>query len=211
MRLSTICRLCAPAVLAVLLCAGPAPAADDAHGAGDGHGEKGGGLDFTGIKRYDLGIYTLIVFGVLLFVLSKYAWPQIKVGLEKREQNILSALEQARKDRAEAADLMARAKKELDETSAKVRGMLDEARKDAEELKAAKVEEGAKEAQAERERAKRETEADRAALTKEVQQRAVELAVLIASKALRQQISLQNSSALLDESIAELTANANRA
>src|SRR5947208_1091831 len=59
-------------------------AAHDAH--------KGGGLDFTGIKRYDLGIYTLIVFGILMFVLSKYAWPHIKSGLEKRETNILSAL-----------------------------------------------------------------------------------------------------------------------
>src|SRR5947208_1940967 len=45
-----------------------------------GHGGEKGGLDFTGIKRYDLGIYTLIVFGLLLFVLSRYAWPHISEG-----------------------------------------------------------------------------------------------------------------------------------
>src|SRR4029450_6666981 len=42
----------------------------------DGHGNKSGGVGFAGI-RYDLGIYTLIVFGILMFVLSKYAWPHI--------------------------------------------------------------------------------------------------------------------------------------
>src|SRR5947209_2564830 len=51
----------------------------------DSHGE-GGMLDklaFTGIKRWDLGIYTLIVFALLMFILAKYAWPNIKSGLEK--------------------------------------------------------------------------------------------------------------------------------
>ncbi|MBN9121646.1 MAG: F0F1 ATP synthase subunit B [Planctomycetes bacterium] len=216
MRLSTVYRLCAVALLALLVSGAPVPAASAPAHAGDPvhdaeHGGKGGGLDFTGIKRYDLGIYTLIVFGILLFVLSKYAWPNIKAGLEKRESTILSALDEAKKDRAEAADLLARAKKELDATAAKVGAMLDEARKDAEALKAAKAEEGARDAQAERDRAKREVEADRAALTKDVQHQAVELAVLIATKALRQQVSVENQSRLLDESIAELKANANRA
>ena len=173
--------MCAIALFATLVLAAPALAAD---GHGDEHG--GGVLDklkFTGIQRYDLGIYTLIVFGLLIFVLAKFAWPHIKTGLEKREANILTALDQAKKDRVEATELLARAKKELDETAAKVRAMLDEARKDAEALKVAKTEEGVKDAQAERERGKREAEADRAALAKELQRQVVELATMIATKA----------------------------
>jgi F-type H+-transporting ATPase subunit b len=212
MRLSTVFRLCAIAVLVVLVLSVPARAASESHEAppGDAHGDahKKGGLDFTGIKRYDLGIYTLIVFAILLVVLAKYAWPNIRAGLEKREASILGALDQAKKDRAEAADLLARAKKELDETAAKVRAMLDDARKDADALKAAKAEEATKDAQATKEQAKREAEGERAALTKAVQQQAVELAVLIATKALRQQVSIQDQSNLLDESIAELKTNA---
>jgi F-type H+-transporting ATPase subunit b len=223
MRLSIVGRLCALALVVVFALAAaaaaddpahpgdkPAPAGDTAHG--DAHGEKkGGGLDFTGIKRYDLGIYTLIVFGILMLVLSKYAWPHIRSGLEKREANILGALDLARKERTESAELLAKAKKELDETAAKVRAMLDEARRDADALKAAETEKGQKDAQAERDRAKREAEADKAALMKEIQQQAVELAVLIASKALRQQVSIDGQRKLLDESIAELKANANLA
>jgi F-type H+-transporting ATPase subunit b len=205
MQVALIGRLFVLAAVAALVFAAPALAAD-AHG----HGEGGGILDkmkFTGIHRWDLGLYTLIVFGLLMLILSWKAWPQIRAGLEKRELTITSALDEARKDRAAAAELMAQAKKELDATAGKVKEMLDEARRDAEALKAAKTEEGAKEAQAERDRAKREVEQERAALTKDIQQQAVELAVLIATKALRQQVSVDQQARLLDESIAELKAN----
>jgi len=57
---------------------GPAESMAETHGHGE---KKKGGLDFTGFKRYDLGIYTLIVFGLLLLVLSKFAWPHIAEGL----------------------------------------------------------------------------------------------------------------------------------
>lgn len=205
MQLALIGRLFALAAFAALVLAAPALAADS-----HGHGEGGGILDkmkFTGIHRWDLGVYTLIVFALLMLILSWKAWPQIRAGLEKREANITSALDEAKKERAAAAELMAKAKAELDATAGKVKEMLDEARRDADALKAAKTEEGAKEAQAERDRAKREVEQERAALSKDIQQQAVELAVLIATKALRQQVSVDQQTRLLDESIAELKAN----
>jgi F-type H+-transporting ATPase subunit b len=212
MRLAPMSRLCVFALFAVLVCAVPALAAD-AHGGGGEHG--GGGmldkLEFTGIKRWDLGIYTLIVFGLLMFVLSKYAWPHIKSGLEKRESNILGALEEAKKERAEATALLARAKKDLDETAVKVAALLADARKDAEALKAAETEKGVKDAQAERERAKRDAETHLETMKKDLTQQVVELAALIASKALRKEVTLENQRELLDESIAELKASANKA
>lgn len=201
MRLAPLCRLLALAVLIVLALAEPALAAD-------AHGEKKGGLDFTGIKRYDLGIYTLIVFGLLILVLSKFAWPHIREGLEKREANIRSTLDEARKDRAEAMALLASAKKELDETAAKVRAMLDEARRDAESLKLAETEKGVKDAQAERERGKRDAALEKEAKSKELQQEVIHLAALIASKALRQQVTIENQHKILSESIAELNSQA---
>ena len=199
-------RLFALAALAVLVFAVPALAADT-HAA-----EKaGGGLDFTGIKRWDLGIYTLVVFFILLGVLYKFAWPNIKLGLERRETNIRSALDEARKDRADAEVRLADAKRQLAEAAQQAKAILDEARKDAETLRAEQREAGVKDAEAERERAKRETASKQEVMTKEVQQQAVELAVLIASKALRQQVTIQNQNDLLDQSIAELKSNASRA
>ncbi len=211
MRIASHYKLFALAALVVLVYALPVLAAADPHAPADAHGEKKGGLDFTGIKRWDLGIYTLVVFGLLMFIVNKFAWPHIKTGLEKRETNIRSALDEARKDRADAEARLTDAKKQLAEAAQQAKAILDEARKDADALRAEQREAGVKDAEAERERAKRETASKQEAMTKEVQQQAVELAVLIATKAIRQQVTIQNQSDLLNESIAELKTNASRA
>jgi F-type H+-transporting ATPase subunit b len=209
MRLALMCRLCVLALFAVLLFSAPALAAD-AHGHSGG--EKPGMLDkleFTGIKRWDLGLYTLIVFGLLMLILSKYAWPHIKKGLEQREAKIIGAIEQARQDAAVAKTELEAARKELAKAAQEARAILDEARKDADALKLAKVEEGTKEAQAERDRAKREVETRMEVMKKELIQEVAELAALMATKALRRQVTLENQRELLDESLAELKATVN--
>ena len=176
-----------------------------AAGTESGHGE-GGGLEFTGIKRYDLGIYTLIVFGILMLVLAKFAWPHMREGLERRESNIKSALEQARQGQAEATALLSQAKRELDETASKVKAMLDEARRDADALRADQREAGVKDAQAERERAKREIEAAKDVALKDIYEQSVRLAALMSEKALRRSVSPEDHRRLLDETLADLKA-----
>jgi F-type H+-transporting ATPase subunit b len=241
MRLALSCRLFAVAAVAALAAAGTALAdKDDKHdpkakptlfvehdghhhpateaqikaaaaALGD-HGHKGeGGLSFTGIKRWDLGIYTLIVFGLLLFIVIKFAWPHIKEGLEKRETNIRSALDQAKQEQAAAAALLGTAKKEVDDAAAKVKAMLDEARRDADALRVTEREAGAKDAAAERERAKREIDAAKDAALKDIYEQAVKLASLMSEKALRRNVSAEDHRRLLDESIAELKSGASKA
>ena len=192
------------ALVVVLLLAAPAVAADP-------HGEKKGGLDFTGLKRYDLGIYTIVVFCLLVFVVTKYAWPHIKTGLEKREQTIRGALEEARKDRDEARTALEQARKQLAEASMQAKGILDEARRDAEvvrdDLRAA----GEKAAQSIKQNAQREIAAEKDALLKDVYEQAVKLAALMSEKALQRAVSAEDHRRLLDESIAELNQSANRA
>jgi len=202
MRFSSICPLVVLAVLAVLVLADPAlaAAAADPHA----HPEKKGGLDFTGIQRWDLGIYTLIVFGLLIAILSIFAWPAIKEGLEKREATIRNAHEEIKKDREEAKAALVEAKKQLDATALQIKGMLDEARRDADALKVTEREAGVKDAAAERERAKREIDAAKDAALKEIYEQAVKLAALMSEKALQRSISAEDHRRLLDESIAEL-------
>ena len=43
----------------------------------------------------DLGLWTLVVFVLLLFVLGRFAWPKMIEGLKKREDRIRGALEEA--------------------------------------------------------------------------------------------------------------------
>jgi hypothetical protein len=62
-------------------------------------GRRAGGV-FAG----DVGnaLWTLVIFGSVVFVLGKFAWKPILNGLQAREAFIRESLEEARRDRAEA-------------------------------------------------------------------------------------------------------------
>ena len=157
-----------------------------------------------GLKRYDLGIYTLIVFGLLIAILGKFAWPNIAAGLKKREAVILGAREEAAKSKAEAEDLRAKLQKDYAEAQDKIRAMLDEARRDSEALRTTEREAGARDAQAERDRARREIQTEKDAALQELYQQAVQLASLMSSKTIRRELSADDHRKLLDESLAEI-------
>ena len=185
----------------------PDPIIVDAHG----HGEKKGGLDFTGIKRYDLGIYTLIVFGLLLFVLSKFAWPHIAEGLKKREAAIIGAREEAAIAKKEAEELRAKLQKDYAEAQDKIRAMLDEARRDSDALRVTEREAGARDAQKLVADARKEIQAEKEVVLQELYQQAVQLASMMSSKTLRRQMSADDHRKLLDESLAELRSTVGKA
>ena len=170
----------------------------------DAHGEAKGPLDFTGFKRYDLGIYTFIVFALLFLILGKFAWPHISEGLRKREAAILGAREEAAKAKADAEELRVKLQKDYAEAQDKIRAMLDEARRDSEALRVAEREAGAKDAQAERERAKREIQTEKEAVLQELYLQAVQLASMLSSKTIKRQMSADDHRRLLDESLSEL-------
>ena len=178
--------------------------ADELKAASGDHGHAAGPLDFTGFKRYDLGIYTLIVFGLLFVVLSKFAWPNIAAGLKKREAAILGAREEAAKAKTDAEDLRTKLQKDFAEAQDKIRAMLDEARRDSEALRVTEREAGAKEAQAERDRARREIQTEKDTVLQELYQQAVQLAAMMSAKTIRRSLSADDHRKLLDESLAEI-------
>ncbi|VTR95416.1 atp synthase f0 subunit b : ATP synthase subunit b OS=Isosphaera pallida (strain ATCC 43644 / DSM 9630 / IS1B) GN=atpF PE=3 SV=1: ATP-synt_B [Gemmata massiliana] len=167
----------------------------------------------TNILKPDLvnSIVTVVVFGALLAILYTFAWGPILKGLQAREEAQFQAIADAKKAKEEAAALRTQLAAEMAKAADQVRAILDEARRDAEALKVAEREVGVKEAQAERERAARDLASERDALLKEVSQRAVDLASIMATKAIRQQVTIEKQSALVDDSIAELNASASRA
>jgi F-type H+-transporting ATPase subunit b len=188
------------AVAAVLLVPALASAADKPAGA-------------VNVLAPDLvnSIVTVVVFGALLAILYFAAWGPIMKGLQAREEAQFQALADAKKAKDEVAAVRAELEAEKKKAAEEARAILEEARRDAEALKVSEREAGQREAQAERERAKRDTATERDAALKDVQAHAVELAVLIATKALRQKVDIGAQEALVNEAIAELKAGASRA
>jgi F-type H+-transporting ATPase subunit b len=159
-------------------------------------------LDFP--ERWDLGLWTLMVFLILLFVLSRWAWKPMLEGLHKREETIRSAVEEARKAREDATRLRDQLQREVDRAHEKVRDILDEARRDAQHTTDQMVAKARDEIKTERDRLRREIEIARDQALQELWNSSAQLATLISAKAIRRQLALEDHRRLLDEALAEL-------
>jgi F-type H+-transporting ATPase subunit b len=156
--------------------------------------------------RSDLGVWTLVIFGLLLFVLSKVAWPKMLAGLQKREANIRGALDEAQKARDDAASLRAQFQKEMDGAQLKVKGILDEARRDAQHASEQMIAKAKTEIDAERDRARREiaVETDQALQT--IWTKAADLATQVSAAAIGKQLDTKMHRRLIDEALDDLKA-----
>jgi len=188
------------ALLLVLASAGSVSAADG--------GQKG---IFDLPARWDLSIYTLIVFSLLLFFLGKFAWPNIIAGLKAREEGIAKLKDDAIKALEAASVKQTELDAKLAAANDEIRKMLDEARRDAIALREAEKQAGLKEAQQERERAKREIDTAKEQALQEIYQKSVQLAALMSSKAVRRQMTASDHERLIEESLAELKTNMTKA
>jgi F-type H+-transporting ATPase subunit b len=192
-------RLWLVIVLAALVLACPLAQATAAEGSAD-HKQKGDDV-FRG--TLDLALWTIVVFLVLLFVLRSTAWRPLLEGLDKREQNIAGAMEEARAAREEAARLNERLRAEMDKAAEQVRQMMDEARRNAERLAADLIAQGEAKLQADRESLNREVATSYDQALQQVFSQGVDLGTLIASKVVGRQLNADDHRRLLDEALAE--------
>jgi F-type H+-transporting ATPase subunit b len=206
-----ILKFLAVVMLALVLCAGPALAENAGK---EEHGSKEGGkidpVDKFGLKRYDLGIYTLIVFFILLGILGKYAWGPMMKGLDKREETLRKAHDDAAASRSEAERALADVKAQLAKTAEEVRGMLAEARRDGQVVKDQLKAEAATEIQAERDRVRREIETAKDAALKEIYEQSIQLATMVSAKAIKRELTAGDHQRLLDDALADLRTNLGR-
>lgn len=111
---------------------------DAGHTAHSHIGEKGVSEDVlpgpNGI-RYDMVIYNIVIFLVLLSILTKYAWGPIMKSLDDREAMITKNIQDAEQARMKAETLLAEHRKKLDAVQDEVREIIAEARRDAEHTK----------------------------------------------------------------------------
>jgi len=152
----------------------------------------------------DLGIWTVVVFAIMLWLLRKYAWKPILEGLQRRESSIQSALEEAQQAREEAARLRAQLEEQLRNAHEQAHALLEEARRAAERTTAEMIAEAHKKIQAEHERLQREMELAYAQVRRELQTEAAKLATLVAAKVIRRQINYDDHRQLIEEALSEL-------
>jgi F-type H+-transporting ATPase subunit b len=157
----------------------------------------------------DLSIWTIVVFLILFFVLRKYAWGPMMEGLENREKNIRGELESAQKANADAQALRADFERKINEAQQQVRSMIDEARKNGEQLKTDLVNQGTAAVHAEKDRARRELQTEAEQERVKLFQQVTQLASLVSAKAVRRQLTIEDQHRLVDEALNDLGVAAN--
>jgi len=189
--------------LGLLLIGGTELLANDTPEA-TGTAEAKNPFEFLKLERWDLGLWTLVVFGLLVLILGRFAWKPILEGLDSRERNLASSWEDAEKAKAETQQLRTQLQSELAAANGQIRAMLEEARRDADALRTQARADGATEAKNELERARLEIETARDQALQEIWASSVQLATLISSKAIRRDLSADDHRRLFDEALAEL-------
>jgi F-type H+-transporting ATPase subunit b len=134
-------------------------------------------------------VWQLVIFGLLFFLLSKFAWKPIMASLQEREQSIDDALSLAAKTRQEMAELKAGNEKLLADTRAERDRILKEA-KDASDAMISQAKADAQKAGAEEiEKARIAFNQEKANAVASLRKEAASLSLEIAEKVLRTQLS----------------------
>ena len=169
----------------------------------EGHAEEEGG-SFLVSPGLGLMIWTLLVFGVTMWVLSKVAFPRIQEALDKRAKMIAESIESAERAKQESEALTAEYRARLKEAREQADDIVARARKAAETSKAQAAEEGKEKREELLAAARRDIEAETRRSLERIRKEVADLTVLTTEKVARKSLDEADHRKLVDEALAEV-------
>ena len=169
------------------------------------HGNATASLASPADFRFDMAIYSFLVFLILLGVLYKFAWGPIATALDQREQTMHRQIEEARLASEKAASQLREYEARLAAATEEARQIVAGARKDAEHAKDKIVAEARDAAQKERDRAVADITVAKNQALDQIAQKSVQTAVSLASNIIRREVKPQEHEALIGEAINEFS------
>ncbi len=169
--------------------------------------QEGGGAPSTRpFMQPDTGlmVWTLLIFIVLMFVLSKYAFGPITAAVEKREKTLQDALDSAKRDREAAATLLAEHVARIDAARGDAQKLIADGRAVAEKMRADLLEHTRKEQQEMLERARGEIESEKQRAIAQLRRDAVDLALAGASRVIEQNLESQKNRQLIESYLSSI-------
>jgi F-type H+-transporting ATPase subunit b len=171
--------------------------------AQEGGGEESGG-DFLVTPSLGLMIWTLLAFGVTLYLLNKYAFPRIAEALDRRRLAIEESIDHAE-----------RTKREADELLEEYRGRLREAREQAEQIvvrarrASDSLQDDAKAAASKQREellasTRRDIEAETRRALEEIRKEVANLTVVATEKVTRKSLTPEDHRRLIEEALGEV-------
>ena len=149
-------------------------------------------------------VLAIIAFGVLYFLLQRYAFGPLFNVMEKRRQLVQDQLDQAAKDRSESQELLRQQREALEAARKEAYDMIEQARKTSAKQAEDILEQARAEAARIKEDARREIENEKNKALAAVRGQVSELSVLVASKIIEKQIDEQAQAELVDKYLQEV-------
>ncbi|MGE5100729.1 MAG: F0F1 ATP synthase subunit B [Deltaproteobacteria bacterium] len=151
-----------------------------------------------------LMVWTLVIFVLLMFVLSRYAFGPITAAVEAREKALEDAIEGAKRDRDAAAKLLQEHQAAIDAARGEAQKIIAEGRAVGEKLRTDMIEQTRKEQQDMLERARREIDNEKDKAIMQLRREAVDLALAGASKVIEQNLESQKNRQLVESYLSSI-------
>ena len=151
-----------------------------------------------------LMVWTLVIFVLLMFVLSRYAFGPITAAVEAREKALEDAIEGAKRDRDAAAKLLQEHQAAIDAARGEAQKIIADGRAVGEKMRADMLEQTRKEQQDMLERARREIESEKDKAIMQLRREAVDLALAGASKVIEQNLESQKNRQLVESYLSSI-------
>jgi F-type H+-transporting ATPase subunit b len=160
--------------------------------------------DETGIfdlPNTSLIFWEIITFLILLFLLWRYVYPPIRDQIRRRQSEIDRAIDEAQKTRAEARELLAEYRRQIEEARGEARRILDEARKQGEAQRERAKREAREEGERIIERAREEIGRERDAALREVRREVADMVIMTSERIIGQELDRDGHERLISDAL----------
>jgi F-type H+-transporting ATPase subunit b len=154
----------------------------------------------------DVGImfWTLLVFGISLFILNKAVFPRIRDALDTRQRAIEESIDTAAKLKEEADAVLTDYRERLKEARVQAEQILERARTTAEAAQKRALEEATDKREELLEQTRRDVEAETRRAISAIRSEVANLTILATEKVTRKHLSEDDQKRLVEEALSEL-------
>jgi F-type H+-transporting ATPase subunit b len=154
--------------------------------------------------QFNVMFWTLAIFAILYFLLSKFAFGPITAAVEAREKALEAAIDAAKADREAAAKLLAEHQAQIDAARGEAQKLIADGRSVAEKMRGDLLEQTRREQQEMLERARREIDSEKDRAIAQLRKEAVDLALAGASKVIEQNLESAKNRQLVESYLASI-------
>jgi F-type H+-transporting ATPase subunit b len=162
------------------------------------------GGSFLVSPNVGLMIWTLLVFGLAMAFLAKFAWPRIAEALDKRQRAIEDSIDTAERTRREAEQLLAEYRERLTEARGQADEIVSRARKTGEAAEAEIVSDARHKREEMMEQTRREIEAETRRAIQQIRSEVADLTIAATEKVTRKSLDADDQKRLVEEALSEL-------